>query len=93
MNKKLKNEYKVLTYKSLCPETQKEDYYTQPKSVEIKLKNLEFDGWEVLFGFNTPNGIELLLWKDNEKLSPKQLAREKVKELRKFGSSAGFDIW
>lgn len=90
-----KVEYKTISYSTFNNKTDKEENYDQPKAVERELNNLAFHGWQVWQAFNTNYGIELLLCRVIGDITPKELAKEKKKELLRVGVDDGyqFNTW
>jgi hypothetical protein len=70
-----------------------EDNRNRPSEVEKCLNELAYDGWEVLWAFNTEFRIELLLYKVVGELSPREIQAEKEREIQRRHLDRGFNWW
>lgn len=92
-----KLKYKTFSYSTVNPKTGEEENMYRPKHVEAKLNELADRGWFILWAFNTPDKIELIMAKVEGELSKveqmklERKARDKV--LRERGLSKDFNTW
>jgi len=89
--------YKTLSYSTYDSKLKREENRYQPKHVARELNMLSKEGWFIYYAFNTESKIELLLAKEEGKLSLKERMEEeqkqKNKELAKRGFTSNFNFW